>query len=82
MQQRGNAGQSNYVASVLRLKALLEHWPMNLHLEQSLTVSPGFIDTAIFQPVDKSRLDLTLKRIPAGRAGDSSEIADLVFSII
>ena len=77
----GNAGQSNYVASKAAIEGLTRTLA-NEFASRGITfncVSPGFIDTAILQTVDKSRLDLMLKRIPAGRAGDSSEIADLVF---
>ena len=42
-------------------------------------VSPGFIKTDILNSVNQTRLEEMIKKIPVGRMGEPSEIADAVF---
>jgi acetoacetyl-CoA reductase len=75
--QLGNFGQSNYAAS----KAGLIGWTKTLALEvarHGVTVNcvcPGFVDTDMLRGVPEHVLERLLARIPAGRFGDSDEVA-------
>ena len=42
-------------------------------------VSPGFVNTDILNSIDKSRLDSMTQKIPVGRMGEASEVAEVVF---
>jgi 3-oxoacyl-[acyl-carrier protein] reductase len=76
----GNAGQSNYAAS----KAAIEGFTRALALEvasRAITVNavaPGFIETDMTQKLGNDVRDMMLSRVPLGRMGRVSEVADLV----
>ena len=45
------------------------------------TISPGFIDTEMNKNFEKEGLEAMFEEIPLGRAGKTSEVADLVYKI-
>lgn len=45
------------------------------------TISPGFIDTEMNNNFEKEELEAIFEEIPLGRAGKTSEVADLVYKI-
>ena len=45
------------------------------------TISPGFIDTEMNKNFEKEELEAIFEEIPLGRAGQTSEVADLVYKI-
>lgn len=45
------------------------------------TISPGFIDTEMNKNFEKEELEAIFEEIPLGRAGKTSEVADLVYKI-
>ena len=45
------------------------------------TISPGFIDTEMNNKFEKEELEAIFEEIPLGRAGKTSEVADLVYKI-
>jgi len=45
------------------------------------TISPGFIDTEMNKNFEKEELEAMFEEIPLGRAGKTSEVADLVYKI-
>lgn len=45
------------------------------------TISPGFIDTEMNKNFEKEELEAIFEEIPFGRAGKTSEVADLVYKI-
>jgi len=77
----GNPGQSNYVASKAAIEGLTRTIANEL-ASRGITancVSPGFVNTDILNSVDKSRLDSMIQKIPLGRMGEASEVAEVVF---
>ena len=45
------------------------------------TISPGFLDTEMNKNFEKEELEAIFEEIPLGRAGKTSEVADLVYKI-
>jgi len=45
------------------------------------TISPGFIDTEMNKNFEKEELEAIFEEIPLSRAGQTSEVADLVYKI-
>lgn len=45
------------------------------------TISPGFIDTEMNKNFEKEEIEAIFEEIPLGRAGKTSEVADLVYKI-
>tara|TARA_B100000941_G_scaffold228967_1_gene171323 strand:- start:1388 stop:2107 length:720 start_codon:yes stop_codon:yes gene_type:complete len=77
----GNPGQSNYVASKAAIEGLTRTIANEL-ASRGITancVSPGFVNTDILNSVDKSKLDSMIQKIPVGRMGEASEVAEVVF---
>ena len=76
----GNAGQGNYAAA----KAGILGYSKSLAAElasRNITVNcvaPGLIGTDMTDELDAEQHDKMLTRIPLGRLGDASEVADLV----
>jgi 3-oxoacyl-[acyl-carrier protein] reductase len=76
----GNPGQSNYAAA----KAGMEGYSRSLASElgsRGITVNciaPGFISTDMTNELPKEQKEILLSRVPAGRLGESSEVAALV----
>ena len=75
----GNAGQSNYAAA----KAGMEGYSRALASElgsRNITVNciaPGFIATDMSEELPEEQKTLLLAKIPAGRLGESKEVASL-----
>ena len=75
----GNAGQSNYAAA----KAGMEGYSRALASElgsRNITVNciaPGFIATDMSDELPEEQKALLMARIPAGRLGESKEVASL-----
>lgn len=76
----GNPGQSNYAAA----KAGMEGYSRSLASElgsRGITVNciaPGFISTDMTEQLPEQQKEILLSRIPAGRLGESNEVAALV----
>jgi 3-oxoacyl-[acyl-carrier protein] reductase len=76
----GNGGQSNYAAA----KAGIEGYSRSLASElgsRGITVNcvaPGFIETDMTKELGAEQTEALLARVPAGRLGNSDEIAALV----
>ena len=76
----GNAGQSNYAAA----KAGMEGYSRALASElgsRNVTVNciaPGFILTDMTEELPEEQKSALLAKIPAGRLGESQEVAALV----
>lgn len=76
----GNAGQSNYAAS----KAGLEGFTRSLALELASrnirinAVAPGYIKSDMTEALGEDQLKYFSEKIPLGRAGEPSEVAQTV----
>lgn len=76
----GNAGQSNYAAS----KAGLEGFTRSLALELASrnirinAVAPGYIKSDMTNALGEDQLKFFSEKIPLGRAGEPSEVAQTV----
>lgn len=76
----GNGGQSNYAAA----KAGIEGYSRSLASElgsRGITVNcvaPGFIETDMTKELGAEQTEALLARVPAGRLGNSNEVAALV----
>ena len=80
----GNVGQSNYSASKAGIIGLTktvarEVAPRGITVN---AVAPGFIDTEMTAAVPEKARTVMLGQIPAGRAGQVQEVADLVAFLI
>ncbi|WP_439813761.1 3-oxoacyl-[acyl-carrier-protein] reductase [Zavarzinia sp. CC-PAN008] len=76
----GNPGQANYVASKAGLTGLTKSLAAEV-ASRGITVNcvaPGFIATAMTDVLDDARKSALTERIPAGRMGDSKDIAGAV----
>jgi 3-oxoacyl-[acyl-carrier protein] reductase len=75
----GNFGQANYVAAKAALvgatRAMALRWAPRLRVN---AVSPGLIDTPMTRAMPEQVLSKLVDAVPAGRAGDPDEIAELV----
>lgn len=80
----GNGGQSNYAAA----KAGIEGYSRSLASElgsRGVTVNcvaPGFIETDMTKDLSAEQAEVLLNRVPAGRLGNSQEIAGLVAFLV
>lgn len=80
----GNPGQANYVAS----KSAVEGFSRSLALEVASrnitvnTVAPGFVATDMTEKLTDDQKSAMLARIPAGRMGESEDIAGAVAFLI
>ena len=76
----GNAGQANYAASKAGMIGLTKSVAREL-ASRGVTcnaVAPGFIESHMTDALPQETREDYLKRIPAGRYGTSSEVAELV----
>jgi 3-oxoacyl-[acyl-carrier protein] reductase len=75
----GNFGQANYVTSKSALvgftRALAQRWAPHVRVN---AVAPGLIDTPMTQAMPSDVLTTLVGKIPAGRIGTPSDIADAV----
>jgi 3-oxoacyl-[acyl-carrier protein] reductase len=75
----GNFGQANYVAAKAALigatRAMALRWAPRLRVN---AVAPGLVDTPMTQAMPPTVLQKLVARVPAGRAADPDEIADVV----
>jgi len=75
--ETGNAGQANYVSAKAGLIGLTKALAMEI-ASRSITVNavaPGFIATAMTEPLPQPVKDTMLARIPLGRMGTDAEVA-------
>jgi NAD(P)-dependent dehydrogenase (short-subunit alcohol dehydrogenase family) len=76
----GNVGQTAYAASKAGVIAMTRTWALELGKRgiQVNAVAPGFIDTAMTQKVPAPIRTQFVRKIPLGRIGHPSDIADVV----
>jgi NAD(P)-dependent dehydrogenase (short-subunit alcohol dehydrogenase family) len=76
----GNVGQSAYAASKAGVLGLTRTWALELAKKgiQVNAVAPGFIDTAMTRKVPAPIREQFIRKIPLGRIGEPSDIADVV----
>jgi len=77
---QGNIGQANYSASKAGIIGLTKTAAREL-ANKNITVNaicPGFIDTDMTRSVPEKVWDLIISKIPMGKAGSTSDIANLV----
>ena len=76
----GNAGQSNYAAAKAGMIGMSKALAQEL-ASRSITVNcvaPGFIETAMTDALTDEQRNVILPKVPAGRLGQSGEIAAAV----
>ncbi|MFH1851900.1 MAG: 3-oxoacyl-ACP reductase FabG [Candidatus Neomarinimicrobiota bacterium] len=74
----GNFGQTNYVASKAGVIGMTKVWARELgrkHIRVN-AVAPGFIRTEMTEGIPDKVMEMMLQRVPLGRMGEGSEIAD------
>lgn len=74
----GNFGQTNYVAAKAGVIGMTKTWAREFG-RKGFTVNaiaPGFISTAMVQKMPKEVLDGLVSKVPAGRVGETSDIAN------
>ena len=76
----GNLGQANYTASKAGIVAMskslaIEYAKKNINVN---CISPGFIKTAMTDKLDPKFKELILSKIPSGRLGEPTDIANAV----
>jgi NAD(P)-dependent dehydrogenase (short-subunit alcohol dehydrogenase family) len=76
----GNVGQTAYAASKAGVIGMTRTWALELGKKgiQVNAVAPGFIDTAMTQKVPEPIRAQFIRKIPLGRIGQPSDIADVV----
>jgi 3-oxoacyl-[acyl-carrier protein] reductase len=74
----GNFGQTNYVATKAGVIGMTKVWARELgrHNVRVNAVAPGFIATEMVMQMPERILERMKARIPLGRMGQPSEIAD------
>ena len=76
----GNLGQANYTASKAGIVAMskslaIEYAKKNININ---CISPGFIQTAMTDKIDKKFKDMIISKIPSARLGEPKDIANAV----
>ena len=76
----GNLGQSNYTASKAGIVAMskslaLEYAKKNININ---CISPGFIETAMTDKIDKKFKEVIISKIPSARLGKPEDVANAV----
>ena len=76
----GNLGQANYTASKAGIIAMskslaLEYAKKNININ---CISPGFIETAMSDKIDKKFKEVIISKIPSARLGEAEDIANAV----
>jgi NAD(P)-dependent dehydrogenase (short-subunit alcohol dehydrogenase family) len=76
----GNVGQTAYAASKAGVIGMTRTWALELAKKGILVnaVAPGFIDTPMTQKVPAPIREQFIRKIPLGRIGHPSDIADVV----
>lgn len=81
---RGNAGQANYAASKSGVIGLTKTLALEL-ARYKVTVNaiaPGFIETEMTRAISEKAKDEWMRKIPAGRPGQPSDVADAVVFLL
>ncbi|RMG22112.1 MAG: SDR family oxidoreductase [Methanobacteriota archaeon] len=80
----GNFGQTNYSASKAGIQGLVRSASRELarYGIRINCIIPGLIETPMSAKIPKERMDLLLNLIPLGRAGNPSEVANLINFLI
>ena len=76
----GNAGQANYAAAKAAVVAMSKSLAQEV-ASRNITVncvSPGFVATAMTDKLSEDQKAAILRKVPAGRMGEASEIAAAV----
>ena len=76
----GNLGQANYTASKAGIVAMskslaIEYAKKNININ---CISPGFIQTAMTDKIDKKFKEIIISKIPSARLGEPEDIANAV----
>ena len=74
----GNFGQTNYAASKFGVIGMAKTWAREFGRfgVRANAVCPGMVDTEILKDIPKNVLDGVIEKIPLGRLGKASEIAN------
>ena len=74
----GNFGQSNYVATKAGVIGMTKVWARELGRKNIRVnaVAPGFIKTDMTVGIPDKVMDMMLQRVPLGRMGEGTEVAD------
>jgi 3-oxoacyl-[acyl-carrier protein] reductase len=78
----GNIGQSNYAATKGGVIAMTRTWAKELARKGARVrvnaVAPGFIRTPMTEKIPEKILESIVSRVPLGRMGEPSEVAEVV----
>jgi NAD(P)-dependent dehydrogenase (short-subunit alcohol dehydrogenase family) len=76
----GNVGQTAYAAAKAGVIGMTRTWALELGRRgiQVNAVAPGFVDTAMTRQVPSPVRDQFVRKIPLGRIGQPSDIADVI----
>lgn len=74
----GNFGQTNYVATKSGVIGMTKVWARELGRKNIRVnaVAPGFIKTDMTEGIPDKVMDMMLQRVPLGRMGESTEVAN------
>jgi len=74
----GNFGQTNYVATKAGVIGMTKVWARELGRKNIRVnaVAPGFIKTDMTVGIPDKVMDMMLQRVPLGRMGEGTEVAD------
>jgi 3-oxoacyl-[acyl-carrier protein] reductase len=73
----GNAGQGNYAAAKAGMIGMIKSLAQE-YARRNITancIAPGFIATAMTDKLNEKQRDAILARVPAGRLGESADVA-------
>ena len=76
----GNVGQSNYCAAKAGVIGFVRAVARETAAKgiTANVVAPGYVRTAMFDPLPEEVREGAIAQVPAGRAGDPEEIAEVV----